>query len=73
MKICMKISKTLMEVESRRVVSNITCGGSNRVRGSAKRSREKGSMNHFFTPNVKMIVQNRSGKMTKTVTPQIIP
>ena len=49
------------EVESRRV------RGSNRGRGNAKRSREKGSMNNFFTPNAKAIVQNRSGKMTQTI------
>ena len=36
------------EVESRRVSYNITCGGSNRGRGSVKRSREKRSMDHFF-------------------------
>ena len=49
------------EVESRRV------GGSNRGRGSAKRSREKGMMDHFFTPNAEAVVQNRSGKMTQTI------
>ena len=54
------------EVESRRVDSNITRGGSNRGRGSAERSREKGSMDHFFTPNAEAVVQNRSGKMTQT-------
>ena len=54
------------EVESRRVASNITRGGSNRGRGSVKRSREKGPMDHFFTPNVEAIVQNISGKMTQT-------
>ena len=46
------------EVESRRVASNITRGGSNRGRGSAKRSREKGPMDHFFTPNAEAVVQN---------------
>ena len=54
------------EVESRRVASNITHGGSNRGRGSVKRSKEKGPMNHFFTPNAEAVVQNRSGKMTQT-------
>ena len=53
------------EVESR-VASNITRGGSNRDRGSVKRSREKGPMDHFFTPNAEAVVQNRSGKMTQT-------
>ena len=38
------------EVESRRIASNITRGGSNRGRGSVKRSREKGLMDHFFHP-----------------------
>ena len=37
------------EVESRRVASSISCGGSNRGRGSTKRSREKGPMDNFFT------------------------
>ena len=50
------------EVESRRVAYNITRGGSNRGRGSVKRSREKGSMDHFFTPNAEAVVQNRSEK-----------
>ena len=38
------------EVESRRVASNITLGGSNRGRGSVKISRKKGPMDHFFHP-----------------------
>ena len=54
------------EVESRRVAYNITRGGSNRDRGSVKRSREKGLMDHFFTPNAEAVVQNKSGKMTQT-------
>ena len=54
------------EVESRRVAFNISRGGSNKGRGSAKRSREKGPMDHFFTLNAKAVVQNRSGKMTQT-------
>ena len=54
------------EVESRRVAYNITHGGSNRGRGSVKRSREKGPMDHFFTPNAEAVVQNKSGKMTQT-------
>ena len=53
-------------VESRRVASNITRGGSNRGGGSVKRSREKGPMDHFFTPNAEAVVQNRSGKITQT-------
>ena len=56
------------EVESRRVASNISHGGSNRGRGTANRSREKGPMNHFFTPNVEAIVQNRNDKMVQTTT-----
>ena len=48
------------EVESRRVVSNISRGGSNRGRVSAKRSREKGSMDHFFTPGAEVVVQTTS-------------
>ena len=52
------------EVESRRVAFNISRRGSNRGRGSAKRSREKGLMDHFFTLNAEAVVQNRSGKMT---------
>ena len=55
------------EVESRRVASNITRGGSNMGRDSAKRSREKGPIDHFFAPNAEAVVQNRSGKMTETV------
>ena len=38
------------EVESRRVASIISRGGSNRGRGSAKRSREKRLIDHFFHP-----------------------
>ena len=38
------------EVESRRVAYNISRGGSNRGTASAKRSREKGLMDHFFSP-----------------------
>ena len=38
------------EVESRIVASNITCRGSNRGKGSVKISREKGPMDHFFSP-----------------------
>ena len=38
------------EVESRRVAYTISCRGSNRGRGSVKRSREKGLMDHFFSP-----------------------
>ena len=48
------------------ITSNITRGGSNRGRGSVKRSREKWLMDHFFTPNAEAVVQNRSGKMTQT-------
>ena len=38
------------EVESRRVAYTISRRGSNRGRGSGKRSREKGLMDHFFHP-----------------------
>ena len=38
------------EVESRRIASNITRGGSNRGRGSVKRSIEKEPMDNFFHP-----------------------
>ena len=44
----------------------MTHGGSNRGRGSVKRSREKGPMDHFFIPIAEAVVQNRSGKMTQT-------
>ena len=44
------------EVESRRVASNITRGGSNRGRGSVKRSREKGPIDHFFALNAEAVV-----------------
>ena len=55
------------EVESTRVASHISHGGSNRGRGSAKRLREKGLMNHFFTPNAEALVQNRrNAKMAQT-------
>ena len=37
------------EVESRRVASNISHGGSNRGRGSVKRSRERRPIDHFLT------------------------
>ena len=40
-----------VEVESRRV------GGSNKGRGSAKRSKKKGPMDHFFTLNAEAVVQ----------------
>ena len=54
------------EGESRRVASNISRGGSNRGRGSVKRSREKGPMDYFFTHNAEAVVENRSGKMAQT-------
>ena len=56
----MNILKTLMKK------LKVEDGGSNKGRGSVKRSREKGLMDHFFTPNAEAVVKNRSGKMTQT-------
>ena len=50
-------------------VTNISSGGSNRGGSSgrmfsSKNPRQKGPMDHFFTPNAKMVGQNRkSGKI----------
>ncbi|RVW69218.1 hypothetical protein CK203_060811 [Vitis vinifera] len=60
------------EINSRMNVTNISSGGSNRGGSggrmfSSKNPRQKGPMDHFFTPNVEMVVQNqRSGKMNQT-------
>ncbi|RVW84749.1 hypothetical protein CK203_046690 [Vitis vinifera] len=60
------------EINSRMNVTNISSGGSNRGGSggrmfSSKKPSEKGPMDHFFTPNAEMIVQNRrSGKMNQT-------
>ncbi|RVW62502.1 hypothetical protein CK203_064010 [Vitis vinifera] len=60
------------EINSRTNVTNISSGGSNRGGSggrtfSSKKPRQKGPMDHFFTPNVEMVVQNRrSGKMNQT-------
>ncbi|RVX12554.1 hypothetical protein CK203_011557 [Vitis vinifera] len=60
------------EINSRTNVTNISSGGSNRGGSggrmfSSKKPRQKGSMDHFFTPNAEMVVQNRrSGKMNQT-------
>ncbi|RVW13610.1 hypothetical protein CK203_088822 [Vitis vinifera] len=60
------------EINSRTDVTNISSGGSNRGgsgsrKFSSKKPRQKGPMDHFFTPNAEMVVQNRrSGKMNQT-------
>ena len=60
------------EINSRTNVTNISNGGSNRGESggrifSSKKPRQKGPMDHFFTPNAEMVVQNqRSGKMNQT-------
>ncbi|RVW78976.1 hypothetical protein CK203_040167 [Vitis vinifera] len=60
------------EINSRTNVTNISSGGSNRGRSggrtfSSKKPRQKGPMDHFFTPNAEMVVQNRrSRKMNQT-------
>ncbi|RVW12257.1 hypothetical protein CK203_114247 [Vitis vinifera] len=60
------------EINSRTNVTNISSGGSNRGGSggrtfSSKKPRQKGPMDHFFTPNEEMVVQNRrSGKMNQT-------
>ena len=54
------------EVTSKMGRKDVSSGGSN-VRGSGgsgsgsclKRIRQKGPMDHFFTPNPEMVVQNR--------------
>ncbi|RVW39587.1 hypothetical protein CK203_090641 [Vitis vinifera] len=60
------------EINCRTNVTNISSGGSNRGGSggrtfSSKKPRQKGPMDHFFTPNADMVVQNRrSGKMNQT-------
>ncbi|RVW16137.1 hypothetical protein CK203_074327 [Vitis vinifera] len=60
------------EINSRTNVTKISSGGSNRGGSggrtfSSKKPRQKGPMDHFFTPNAEMVVQNqRSGKMNQT-------
>ncbi|RVW50045.1 hypothetical protein CK203_082311 [Vitis vinifera] len=60
------------EINSRTNITNISSGGSNRGGSggrtfSSKKPRQKGPMDHFFTPNAEMVVQNqRSGKMNQT-------
>ncbi|RVW92379.1 hypothetical protein CK203_032455 [Vitis vinifera] len=60
------------EINSRTNVTNISNGGSNRGESggrifSSKKPRQKGPMDHFFTPNAEMVVHNRrSGKMNQT-------
>ncbi|RVW36765.1 hypothetical protein CK203_101561 [Vitis vinifera] len=60
------------EINSRTNVTNISSGGSNRGGSggrtfSSKKPRQKGHIDHFFTPNAEMVVQNRrSGKMNQT-------
>ena len=44
------------ELDSRRDAFDIARGGSNRGRGGARRLKEKGSMDNFFTHNVKAVV-----------------
>ncbi|RVW73766.1 hypothetical protein CK203_057623 [Vitis vinifera] len=61
------------EINSRMNVTNISSWGSNRGGSggrmfSSKKPRQKGPMDHFFTSNVEMVVQNRrSGKMNQTI------
>ena len=60
------------EINSRMNVTNISSGDSNRERSSgkmfsSKKPRQKGLMDHFFTLNAEMVVQNRkNGKMNQT-------
>ena len=51
------------EINSRMNVTNISSGGSNRggsggTMFSSKKPRQKGHMDHFFTPTAEMVVQN---------------
>ena len=61
------------EINSRMNVTNICSGGSNRGGSggrmfSSKKPRQKGPMDHFFTLNAEMVVQNRrNGKMNQTI------
>ncbi|RVW64249.1 hypothetical protein CK203_046332 [Vitis vinifera] len=60
------------EINSRMNVTNISSGGSNQEGNSgrmfsSKTLRQKGLMDHFFAPNIEMVVQiRRSGKMNQT-------
>ncbi|RVW33881.1 hypothetical protein CK203_082945 [Vitis vinifera] len=60
------------EINSSTNITNISSGGSNRGGSggrtfSSKKPRQKGPMDHFFTPNAEMVVQNqRNGKMNQT-------
>ena len=60
------------EINSKMNVTNISNGGSNRGGSggrmfSSKKPRQKGPMDHFFTLNAEIVVQNRkSGKMNQT-------
>nr|CAN70800.1 hypothetical protein VITISV_008052 [Vitis vinifera] len=60
------------EINSRMNVTNISSGGSNQGGSggrmfSSKKPSQKGLMDHFFTPNAEMVVQNRrGGKMNQT-------
>ncbi|KAL6323003.1 hypothetical protein AAG906_023620 [Vitis piasezkii] len=60
------------EINSRMNVTNISSGGSNRGGSGgrmffSKKPRQIGPMDHIFTPNAKIVVQNRrSGKMNQT-------
>ena len=60
------------ELNSKMNVTNISSGGSNRGGSggrvfSSKKSRQKGPMDHFFTSNAEIVVQNRkSGKINQT-------
>ena len=55
-------------------VTNISSRGSNQggnsgrtMQSSLKRPRQKGPMDHFFTSNVEVVVQNqKSGRMNQT-------
>ena len=55
------------KINIRMNVTNISSGGSNRGGSSgrmfsSKNPRQKGPMDHFFTPNAKMVVQNRRSR-----------
>ncbi|KAJ9688880.1 hypothetical protein PVL29_014498 [Vitis rotundifolia] len=60
------------EINSRMNVTNISSEGSNRGESgdmmfSSKKPRQKGSIDHFFTPNAEIVVQNRRNrKMNQT-------
>ena len=61
-----------MHFNSRTNVTNISSGGSNRGGSggktfSSKKPRQKGLMDHFFTPNAEIVIQNWSRKMNQTI------